>query len=64
MLQSNKPLAAMLILATALGVSACTRVPGHQGFIADKPLVDGIQAGIDNRESVQKTLGRDRKSVV
>ena len=58
MLQSNKPLAAMLMLATALGASACTRVPGHQGFIADKPLVDGIQPGIDNRESVQKTLGR------
>lgn len=41
---------------TALG--GCTRVPGHQGFIADQVLIEGIQPGIDNRASVEKTLGR------
>jgi outer membrane protein assembly factor BamE (lipoprotein component of BamABCDE complex) len=49
---------ALLMGALALGASACSRVPGHQGFIADKPLIEGIQPGVDNMESVQKTLGR------
>ena len=49
--------AAMLSVA-ALGASGCTQVRGHQGYIADTTLVDGIQAGVDNRESVTKTLGR------
>jgi outer membrane protein assembly factor BamE (lipoprotein component of BamABCDE complex) len=41
-----------------VGTSACSRVRGHQGFIADQVLIDGIQPGIDNRTSVEKTLGR------
>jgi outer membrane protein assembly factor BamE (lipoprotein component of BamABCDE complex) len=58
MANSNRPLALLLTVALALGASGCARVPGHQGFIADEPLIAGIQAGIDNRESVEKTLGR------
>jgi outer membrane protein assembly factor BamE (lipoprotein component of BamABCDE complex) len=58
MANSTKPMALMLLTTLALGASACSRVPGHQGFIADEPLVAGIQPGIDNRESVEKTLGR------
>lgn len=56
----NGKQAATLALVTllALGSTACSRVRGHQGFIADAVLIDGIQAGIDNRTSVQKTLGR------
>ena len=37
--------------------SGCTRVRGHQGYIMDKTLTASIQPGIDNRESVLKTLG-------
>ncbi len=48
----------MTLVALALTSSACTRVRGHQGFIADNQLVDAIQAGVDNRDSVEKTLGR------
>lgn len=58
MVQTSRPMAALLVTMLALGASGCSRVPGHQGFIADAPLVDAIQPGIDNRESVQKTLGR------
>ena len=54
----SRPLAALTVAGLALGASACSRVPGHQGFIADDPLVAAIQPGVDNRESVQKTLGR------
>jgi outer membrane protein assembly factor BamE (lipoprotein component of BamABCDE complex) len=58
MVQTSRPMAALLLTMLALGASGCARVPGHQGFIADAPLVDAIQPGIDNRESVTKTLGR------
>lgn len=43
---------------TLVGVSGCTQFRAHQGFIMDRTLSDSIVAGIDNRESVEKTLGR------
>lgn len=49
--------AAALIAAT-LGASACAPVRSHQGYVVDKELVDAIQPGIDNRQSVMQTLGR------
>ncbi len=58
MVQTSRPIAALLVTLLALGAGGCARVPGHQGFIVDAPLVDAIQPGIDNRESVIKTLGR------
>lgn len=51
-----------LIISTALialvATSGCSRVRGHQGYIADTVLIDAIKPGVDNRESVAKTLGR------
>jgi outer membrane protein assembly factor BamE (lipoprotein component of BamABCDE complex) len=44
--------------ALAFGLSGCARVRTHQGYQIDKLLVDSIQPGIDNRESVEGTLGR------
>jgi len=55
---STKLAGAIALAALALGASGCSRVRGHQGYIADETLVGGIQPGVDNRESVQKTLGR------
>lgn len=46
------------LLAAALGTSACAPVRSHQGYVIDKQLVDAIQPGVDNRESVLQTLGR------
>ena len=52
----------MLIVGTLalalLTTTGCARVRGHQGFIMDKTLSDAITAGVDNRESVERTLGR------
>ncbi|WP_246414898.1 outer membrane protein assembly factor BamE [Rhizorhapis suberifaciens] len=39
-------------------MSGCTRVRSHQGYIVDNLLVDSIQPGIDNKASVERTLGR------
>lgn len=55
----NRKLATALALTVVLlSSSACTRIRGHQGFVSDTTLIDSIQAGVDNRESVEKTLGR------
>jgi len=43
----------------ALGlVAGCSQTPGKQGYILDTALVDAIKPGVDNRASVQGTLGR------
>jgi len=52
-----------LRLATALGVVAalgagCTSIRDHRGYVMDETLVAAVQPGVDNRESVQGTLGR------
>lgn len=48
---------AALIAAGALA-TGCAQVREHKGYIADQSLIDSVQAGVDNRESVQATLGR------
>ncbi|MET0371610.1 MAG: outer membrane protein assembly factor BamE [Sphingobium sp.] len=54
---------ARFVLAAGLGVmllgaTGCARIRTHQGYAVDKLLVDSIQPGIDNRASVEGTLGR------
>lgn len=50
------------LLASAIGMmivtSGCARMRDHQGYIFDETLATGIQPGVDNRDSVQGTLGR------
>jgi outer membrane protein assembly factor BamE (lipoprotein component of BamABCDE complex) len=53
-----KRIASLLLIGSALAATGCARVRGHQGYIVDQTLVSGIQPGIDNRGSVEKTLGR------
>jgi outer membrane protein assembly factor BamE (lipoprotein component of BamABCDE complex) len=49
----------LLPLALAAGVLAagCTPLRSHQGYIVDADLVNSIQPGVDNRQSVLATLG-------
>lgn len=51
---------AMIACTAAIlaSTSACSRVRTHQGFILDPVLVSSIQPGLDNRASVERTLGR------
>ena len=43
----------------ALSVSSgCTRLKSHQGYIGDQTLLSSVQPGVDNKESVQASLGR------
>jgi outer membrane protein assembly factor BamE (lipoprotein component of BamABCDE complex) len=55
---SVRALGAVALLGAALGISACAPVRTHQGYVIDKELVDAIQPGVDNRESVLQTLGK------
>ncbi len=48
-----------LILAASIAIAAggCTPSRSHQGYIVDADLVNSIQPGVDNRQSVLATLG-------
>ncbi|MEH6701675.1 outer membrane protein assembly factor BamE [Parasphingorhabdus sp.] len=46
------------LMAGAMTMAGCTQVRGHQGYIADEVLMSAIQAGVDNRQSVEASLGR------
>ena len=48
---------AALLGATALA-AGCSTINDHRGFIAEESLIGAIQPGIDNRQSVEGTLGR------
>ena len=48
----------VLAAAAALATAGCTKVQGHQGYVADETLIAAIQPGVDNRDSVTATLGR------
>ncbi|MFN2473408.1 MAG: outer membrane protein assembly factor BamE [Sphingomicrobium sp.] len=48
-------------VALALGLallSGCAGIRDHRGYVMDKTLATAIQPGVDNRDSVLKTLGR------
>jgi outer membrane protein assembly factor BamE (lipoprotein component of BamABCDE complex) len=54
----TKVLTISVALIALVATSGCSRVRGHQGYLADATLVDSIKPGVDNRESVSRTLGR------
>jgi outer membrane protein assembly factor BamE (lipoprotein component of BamABCDE complex) len=51
---------AALVIATAAGLATggCTKTQDLQGYLVDDTLVSAVQAGVDNKDSVQNTLGR------
>jgi len=46
------------LAAAALGFGGCSRIQQNQGYLIDETLLTSIQPGVDNRDSVAKTLGR------
>ncbi|WP_406697951.1 outer membrane protein assembly factor BamE [Sphingomonas qomolangmaensis] len=46
------------LLLIGVALSACTPLRSHQGYVIDPDLVNSVQPGVDNRESVLKTLGQ------
>ena len=46
------------LVAAMVASSGCTRLKGHQGYIGDATLLASVQPGVDNKDSVQASLGR------
>ena len=44
--------------ALAIALSGCTQLRTHQGYIVDQTLLDSVSVGLDNKASVERTLGR------
>ena len=53
---SKRSVAAIIGLGLVLG--ACTGIREHKGFVIDPALAEGIQVGVDNKDSVVKSMGR------
>ena len=45
-------------IAGATLLSGCIAMHDHRGSVIDTELVSAIQPGVDNKDSVQRTLGR------
>ena len=45
-------------LAGAVLVSGCAGTRDHRGAVIDQEMVSAVQVGVDNKASVEKTLGR------
>ncbi len=52
---SRLAIAAAVAMVTAGG---CTPLRSHQGYVVDADLVNSVQPGVDNRQSVLATLGK------
>jgi outer membrane protein assembly factor BamE (lipoprotein component of BamABCDE complex) len=52
----------MVLGAATLGLAVlaggCTSIRDHRGYLIDSALVDSVQPRVDNRTSVERTLGR------
>lgn len=46
------------VLVLAVLLAGCSQVRSRQGYLPDQQLIAAVQPGVDNRESVQRTLGR------
>lgn len=49
---------AVLGAGLVLALGGCASIKDHRGYIVDQALLDSVQPGIDNRDSVERTLGR------
>ena len=47
-----------VVVGTALIMAGCAPLRSHQGYIVDADLVNSVQPGVDNRQSVLQVLGK------
>lgn len=53
----SRPVRSLILVAALAGAAACVPLRSHQGYIVDADLVNSVQPGVDNRQSVLATLG-------
>ena len=47
-----------MMLGAALLTTDCVSIVSQRGYLADEILLESVQPGVDNRQSVERTLGR------
>jgi outer membrane protein assembly factor BamE (lipoprotein component of BamABCDE complex) len=47
-----------VVLGVAVLMAGCSSIVGHKGYLADEVILQSVQPGVDNRESVQRALGQ------
>lgn len=55
---ASKLISLGLAIAGASLLGGCLGIQEHKGYVLDKELASTVQVGVDNKESVTKTLGR------
>ena len=58
MVSATRLLLSAVLLATVSGCGATRQLVNTQGYIADAELTSAIEVGVDNKESVARTLGQ------
>jgi outer membrane protein assembly factor BamE (lipoprotein component of BamABCDE complex) len=48
----------MATMAAAVLLAGCAPMRAHKGVVIDPQLASGVQPGVDNKDSVEKLLGR------
>jgi len=51
-------LAAIAAVTAGLLLGGCGKIEDRMGYVVDEALVTAMQPGVDNKDSVMKTLGR------
>lgn len=54
---ANRLIATVALIGLAAAAGGCTRLRSHQGYVLDVDLVNSVQPGVDNKDSVLRTLG-------
>ncbi len=47
-----------VVLGVAALAAGCSSIVGHKGYLADEVILQSVQPGVDNRDSVQRALGQ------
>ena len=47
-----------IVAAGAAVLAGCAGIKDHKGYVFDKELAASVQPGVDNKDSVARTLGR------
>jgi outer membrane protein assembly factor BamE (lipoprotein component of BamABCDE complex) len=56
--RKNQIAAIAFLAAASLFVQGCTQLRSHQGYVGDNALLTSVQPGVDNKQSVEASLGR------
>jgi outer membrane protein assembly factor BamE (lipoprotein component of BamABCDE complex) len=58
MMVSGRKAALLAAVVAGMAMAGCAKTRDLQGYLVDETLVSAVQPGVDNKDSVQNTLGR------